>query len=193
MKQPLCNGCKNRSKTIGNDVRKNTKQVPRRPAGKKECNFLLKEIAMSDEKKSASKPIDLGRKTVKAFCTYCSHKGKNCAVGNMPAIERYRNPRINNTYFAAMSSRAQFFILSGKYGLLRPCDPIPYYDHRLERPEVEALTKCVARQLRRYAINRLVYFTKSWHKNEDLKPYYEVIRRACDGSKVALVTWELPD
>ena len=129
---------------------------------------------------------------MKAFCTYCS-KGKNRAVGNMPAIERYGNHRINNTYFAAMYSRAQFFILSGKYGLLKPCDQIPYYDHKLKTLEVKAIAKRVARQLRRYAINRLVYFTKSWHKNEDLKPYYQVIRMACDGSKVALVTRELPD
>jgi hypothetical protein len=129
---------------------------------------------------------------MKAFCTYCS-KGKNPAVGKMPAIERYSDHRINKTYFAAMSSRAQFFILSGKYGLLRPCDPIPYYNHKLKTPEVKALAKLVVRQLRRYAIDRIVYFTKSWQKNEDLKPYYEVIRMACDGSKVALVTWEIPD
>jgi hypothetical protein len=111
----------------------------------------------------------------------------------MPAIERYRNPRINNIYFAAMSSRAQFFILSGKYGLLRPCHPIPYYNHKLETlEEVKALTKHVVRQLRRYEINRLVYFTKSWHRYKKLKPYYEVIRKACDDSKVTLFIRELP-
>jgi cytoplasmic iron level regulating protein YaaA (DUF328/UPF0246 family) len=46
-----------------------------------------------------------------------------------------------------MSLGQKFLILSGKYGILEPSDPIPYYDHLLQSSEVSEHSKKVADQL----------------------------------------------
>ena len=69
------------------------------------------------------------------FCTYCSAK-KDRSQGELAAIQRYQSLRINSVYLAAVSLGHNFFILSGKYGILEPSEPIPYYDHLLQSSEV---------------------------------------------------------
>ena len=65
------------------------------------------------------------------FVTYCS-KEKRHSAASMPAIARSDRARIRTLYRAALSIGADFLILSGKFGLLKPDEPIPGQD----RPRV---------------------------------------------------------
>lgn len=78
--------------------------------------------------------------------TYCSRRKREDA-GLLPAVERYSSPRIPAARDWARRHGADFRILSGRYGLLDPAEPIPYYDHLLGTDEVEAMTERVAGQL----------------------------------------------
>lgn len=126
-----------------------------------------------------------------ALCTHCSAK-KRHDPSDMPAILRYKSQRICDVHTAALSLKAGFFILSGKFGLLRPCYPIPDYDHKLTDPEVEAHSKTVAAQLAESAVDHLVYITQAVADDQNLKPYLETIRRACALTSVSLFVLQLP-
>lgn len=112
-----------------------------------------------------------------AFCTYCS-SSKRQDPGEIPAIDRYKSPRINRIHSAARQVGVEFFILSGKFGLIPPNQPLPYYDHLLELKEVPALVELVSSQTREYGIHAVVYFTKS-PRDSNLLPYLTVILIAC--------------
>ena len=111
------------------------------------------------------------------FCTYCSAK-KDRSLGELPAIQRYRSHRIKSVYIAAMSLGLKCLILSGKYGLLEPSDPIPYYDHLLQSSEVSEHAKRVADQLEALGVKDLIYFAGSFSDDENLKPYSDCIKFA---------------
>ena len=93
------------------------------------------------------------------FCTYCS-ADKDSSEGELPAIQRYHDPRIKSVYDAANNLGIGFLILSGQYGILEPTDPIPYYDHLLQSSEVAEHSKLVARQLEALGVKDLIFFTR---------------------------------
>lgn len=95
--------------------------------------------------------------------TYCSRR-KSEAPGDLAAIERYASPRVRTAYELAVARSHPFRILSGRYGLLRPSSPIPYYDHLLAPEEVEAMVDRVA---------------------PGIEGYDEVVLLAADGDYVA--------
>lgn len=97
----------------------------------------------------------------------------------MPAIERYDSRRIQAVYDRAERETAGFLILSGEFGLLKPSDPVPEYDHLLQISEVNDLIHLVTRQLETYAIRELVYFTANLQSNREVQPYYDTISTAC--------------
>lgn len=72
----------------------------------------------------------------RCLITYCSRR-KSDAPGLLPAVERYSSPRIRLAQKKAAELNADFFILSGQFGLLHAEDPIPWYDHLLQPEEVE--------------------------------------------------------
>jgi len=113
-----------------------------------------------------------------AFCTYCS-ADKSEESGNVPAIRRYLSSRIDRIYSAATELGLPFFILSGKYGLIPPERPIPWYDHLLTPGEVPAMSDVVAQQMHRLGIASIVYFSKVISGNDDLFPYCAVFLTAC--------------
>lgn len=125
------------------------------------------------------------------FCTYCSAK-KDRSQGELPAIERYRSHRIRSVYIAAMSLGLQFLILSGKYGILEPSDPIPYYDHLLQCSEVMEHSEQVAVQLKALGVKDLVFFARSFSDDENVKPYFECIKAASQKAGIALKSVALP-
>ena len=127
-----------------------------------------------------------------AFCTYCS-ASKSKESGNVPAIHRYQSSRIEKVYAAASQLELEFYILSGKFGLIPPQQPIPYYDHLLKPEEVHALTGLLAQQLHEYQITRLVYFTKPLASNRSLLPYHDSLVTACRQAVLPFFVVELED
>jgi hypothetical protein len=124
------------------------------------------------------------------FCTYCA-ANKDRSQGEIPAIQRYRSHRIKSVYTAAMSLGLKFFILSGKYGILEPCDPIPYYDHLLQSSEVSEHSKKVADQLEALGVKDLIFFGGSLSDDENLKPYIDCIKFASRKAGIELKFVEL--
>ncbi len=113
-----------------------------------------------------------------AFCTYCS-KNKHETAGNLPAIELYDSPRIRRVHEAAQIVGAGFLILSGKFGLLAPATPIPFYDHLLIAEEVGSLVEIVMPQLEATGVDGVVYFTVSFSDDEFVRPYHDTLASAC--------------
>lgn len=127
---------------------------------------------------------------MRVFCTYCS-KSKNHEPGDIPAICRYESRRIERVYQAACSLGLRFFILSGKFGLVRPEHCIPYYDHALNREEVPAMAELVGSQIKEYAISGFVYFTRPLAGDDKIVPYHDVLVSACRSSSRGLYCVEL--
>jgi protein tyrosine phosphatase (PTP) superfamily phosphohydrolase (DUF442 family) len=90
-----------------------------------------------------------------------------------------------------MSLGLKFFILSGKYGILEPSDPIPYYDHLLQSSEVSEHSKKVADQLEALGVKNIIFFGGSLPDDENLKPYFECIKIASQKAGVELKFVEL--
>ncbi len=124
----------------------------------------------------------------KVLCTYCSAE-KNPAEEPLPAIDRYVSERIDSVFQQAKESENQMMILSGKFGLLRPGDPIPWYDHLLLPDEVEVMIEIVAGQIKAYGITELEYHTAPLNIAPLVKPYYDTIRMACvkGGARMTVV------
>ncbi len=122
---------------------------------------------------------------VTAFSTYCS-KEKETYEHPLPAINRYRSDRIRRIYSAAESAGTGFFILSGEYGLLKPNDPIPYYDHLLVGDEVEAHSVKVAEQIKQHGITQIIFFTLPVAADEKLVAYHACLRLACQTAAINL-------
>ena len=131
-----------------------------------------------------------GRFLMPVFCTYCSAE-KDRSHGELPAIQRYRSLRIKSVYIAAMSLGLKFLILSGKYGILEPSDPIPYYDHLLQSPEVSGHSKKVADQLEALGVKDLIFFSGSLSDDENLKLYFDCIKFASKNAGIELKFVEL--
>ncbi len=125
------------------------------------------------------------------FCTYCSAK-KDRSQGELPAIQRYRNHRIKSVYVAAISLGLNFLILSGKYGILEPNNPIPYYDHLLQSSEVSEHSKKVADQLAALGVKDLIFFARSFSDDEKVKPYFDCIKFASQKAGIKLKFVDLP-
>jgi hypothetical protein len=121
-------------------------------------------------------------------CTYCSAE-KDHSEGELPAIQRYRSPRIKSVYTAAKSLGLGFLILSGEYGILEPSDPIPYYDHLLQSSEVSEHSNLVAGQLEALGVKDLIFFTKP---APEVRPYRECIKSASEKAGVELKYVYLP-
>jgi len=113
-----------------------------------------------------------------AYCTYCS-KEKREDKSQLPSIDRYISQRIKHVHQLALEHDADFLILSGKYGLLKGSAEIPYYDHLLSTDEVEDMTKLVSSQLRNAEVKRLKCFSASPELQPSLRPYVDVLIKAC--------------
>ena len=126
------------------------------------------------------------------LCTYCS-ASKSDQPGEIPAIQRYQSSRIRRVSEAAVRLGIGFLILSGKFGLVLPEQPIPLYDHLLQQEEVSDLAALASEQMRANNIGGVVYFTRSLYIDKDLLPYHEVIVAACGRSCIPLHVIDLGD
>lgn len=115
---------------------------------------------------------------MKYVLTICSKEKSRCPT-KLPAIERYLNPRLAWVQKLSREGGAKMLILSGKYGILKPKDPILYYDHKLNDQMVEGVTRKVTGQLKELNTKEIVFYGEDVATNPDWKPYYEVVRSSC--------------
>ncbi|MFH1407884.1 MAG: hypothetical protein ABIG91_02505 [Patescibacteria group bacterium] len=106
-------------------------------------------------------------------------KDKDTSKGLMPAIKRYLNPRIGYVYGISKSRGIPMLIFSGKFGILKPEEKIPYYDLRLEKGMVFDMTNKVINQLKTYKIDEICFYGLDENKHPDWQPYYSVIEKVC--------------
>ena len=125
-----------------------------------------------------------------AFCTYCS-ASKSKEPGRIPAIQRYRSPRIDRVHAAAQQLRLPFLILSGEYGLIPADLPIATYDHLLTPDEVPVLAEVVAEQMREQQLTSIVYFTRPLVGNSTLLSYCAAFLMACSLASVGYLVLEV--
>ena len=112
------------------------------------------------------------------YCTICC-KEKKTNKEPIDSINRYISNRIKFVFEKSQKDSAEFRILSGKYGLLKPNDKIPWYDKKLEFSDISALKKIVKKQILKQNICKIVFFGKDKKKNPDWEPYYNLIENAC--------------
>ena len=84
------------------------------------------------------------------------------------------------------------WILSGRYGLIEPATPIPWYDMLLLDRDVAGLVDACAQMLAESGIRRLIYHTASIELASDVAPYLRLVRRSCLAADVPLEVVTLP-
>ena len=119
----------------------------------------------------------------KIYVTYCSAE-KNPIEKEIKAIDRYRSERIDYVRALAKQDKADFMILSGKFGLLAPTDLIPNYDHLLKAFETIRLSKTVARQMKNLKGKSIVMYSHWVDKDMNVAPYIETLTDACELTKI---------
>ena len=111
------------------------------------------------------------------LCTTCSRQKRDSPTP-LPAADRYLGDRLRAVLAEGERRQRPVLILSGKFGLVQPRDPLPWYDHALMDDEVEALVPEVIKSLTAAAASRVHFFAlpptaPGW------RPYHECLERAC--------------
>lgn len=115
-------------------------------------------------------------------CTICSRE-KDESEESMPAHKRYRGDHIDSVRAVAEAACRSYYILSGKFGLLKASDLVPCYDFRLTPQDVRRLSFQVSSKLSQDGVTEVVFYTKptrAW------MPYQEVMKLACERNRITL-------
>jgi hypothetical protein len=130
---------------------------------------------------------------VEAFVTYCS-RDKDQSPESLPALRRYKSARIRRVKKLADLQGVGFYILSGEFGLLKPNDPIPDYDHLLLRSEIDEFATKVAGQLAGERLTKITFFVNA-ARSQQVEPYEEAFAGACrlTGVNLSVATLEAKD
>lgn len=121
---------------------------------------------------------------MKILCTTCS-AAKRDDPEPLPAVGRYLSLRVARVEQLSRRLGVPMRILSGKYGLLEPSQPIPWYDHALTPDEVEALLPHLVGQLLELEATELAFFARP-RSTPGWEPYHLAIERACAAAGVEL-------
>tara|TARA_Y100000310_G_C20685629_1_gene818751 strand:- start:1154 stop:1540 length:387 start_codon:yes stop_codon:yes gene_type:complete len=124
---------------------------------------------------------------MKIYSTICC-KEKKIDKELLESINRYISARIYSIYKKSQKDQVEFRILSGKFGLLKPEDKIPFYDKKLNLQEIEILKEIVKKQLISQKIEEVIFFSENPKENPDWKPYINLIKIACLETEVILTT-----
>ena len=125
-------------------------------------------------------------------CSICSRE-KNKDQKPLPARERYVGSHIKLVESIALEQGAQFFILSGKFGLLHAQERIEPYNFLLTEEGVKFLAARVFRQIVRlsFPVSEIQFYTKN---KPNWLPYKKVIEDAAAKTNTNLrVVYLLPD
>lgn len=120
---------------------------------------------------------------MKLHITYCS-KNKDRTRKDLPAIERYQSERIDKVKTLAEEKNEAFAILSGKYGLIKAQEEIPFYDELLRERNIPQLITGVKNFLKSNNIEKVIYHTKK--VENERKPYFKLVKNACEGLNIEL-------
>ena len=115
--------------------------------------------------------------------TYCS-KDKDRTRKDLPAIERYDSDRIDKIKALAEKRDENFAILSGKYGLIGPEEKIPFYDELLRERNIPQLITGVKNFLESHNVDKVIYHTRK--VENERKPYFKLVKNACEGLNIEL-------
>ena len=121
---------------------------------------------------------------MKIYCTPCC-KEKRADKELLEAISRYQSERILAVFKKSEQDHVEFRILSGKFGLLKSQDKIPFYDVLLTAQEVPQLKEQVKQQLREQGVDAVVLFYKA-KETPEWKPYVDVMMQACADLRIPL-------
>lgn len=118
------------------------------------------------------------------LCTTCS-KRKRRTTELLPARERYLSRRLRWVWQESQRRQQPLLILSGKYGLLKPHERIPWYDHVLRASEVDKIVPTMVKQLAAGQASQVIFYalprrTRGW------QPYYAAIAKACTSLGIPL-------
>ncbi len=111
---------------------------------------------------------------MKIVATICSRKKKEDPE-LLPAHERYLGLHVAAVNAIAKEQFTDFYILSGKYGLISGDEKIPNYDYLLEEKAVDDLVEIVVRQIAEAGITEIAFYTED---NPNWKPYEKTITQA---------------
>lgn len=120
---------------------------------------------------------------MKLHVTYCS-KNKDRTRKNLPAIERYQSERIDRVKTLSEEKDENFAILSGKYGLIEAQEEIPFYDELLRERNIPQLITGVKNFLKSNNVDKVIYHTKK--VENERKPYFKLVKNACEGLNIEL-------
>lgn len=127
---------------------------------------------------------------MEAVCTMCSRE-KDPGKNYMQARKRYLGEHISKVREIAQGKGREFFIFSGKHGLLHENDMILGYEYLLEREEdIERLAKKAAAQLAKHRIGKLWIYSKS---KPQWEPYRRALIRACALKRVVFEDVRISD
>ena len=92
---------------------------------------------------------------------------------------------IKKVKWFANKSKTEFFIFSGKFGLLHENTPIPWYDKILKSSDLEGMIIITVKQLMDYGIKTVDFYgrpqtTAGWEL------YYVVIEQACERAGILI-------
>ena len=85
----------------------------------------------------------------------------------------------------------EFYILSGKFGLLPPVYRIEWYDQLLVPPEVRDMVNKLTRQIEALGVTHITYFTKPLAAGSNVRPYQDALAAACSRASVPLALAEV--
>jgi len=126
---------------------------------------------------------------MKIVLTICSfEKDKNEKI--LPAIERYTHPRIKEVNEIAINENLPFYILSGKFGLLKSTSLIPWYDKLLEHEDLNSMVPLLVEQLVKEKISKIHFYGKS-KSASGWGAYYDLIELACEKLGIKLNVFEI--
>jgi len=119
------------------------------------------------------------------ICTICCRE-KDEAAGLLPAIERYRSDRIGRIYELAKKEGTTFAILSGKFALLLPEEPIPYYDKLLVEADIPEVSRNIVPFLKKHNVGKIILFVPDPQSDPKVTPYIESMNRAAQDANISL-------
>ena len=122
---------------------------------------------------------------MKIHATYCSAE-KSRTPGEIPAIERYTSRRIQWVNKRAQKHGEAFFIVSGKYGLIKAEEEIAYYDFLLTSDALNEHVQLLSQQLSKLGIQQVTFFARPVRIDPNILPYLKSVEEACRLSRVSL-------
>ncbi len=118
------------------------------------------------------------------LCTTCC-KRKRRDEGSLPAMQRYLSGRIRFVHGESLRLAVPLLLLSGRFGLLKPDDRIPWYDERLSYDKAHKLVPFIANQLNEYGVTAIAFYARP-RLTSGWGPYYDVLERACQSGKIPM-------